>query len=841
MKKIFFVVLLCIFSVISLAQSYLVSSSIFDDEPKSVNLLAYYYDKSLQKPINDLKNVSTNSYWNFVGLNILDEYGNPLWKYNVWKNDPSYYMILNSNKKVLSLDSYNGAYVVGYGTAKVSVLLANGLMDTVNINVPFPKNVYIDICSYDENHWGVENKMHNNIILTKGTRYFIGLSSEYGYGIVPFPVESSNEKIVKLKYVYDVDYNYILDIYFTPEVLGKATISVTFPNGVSNYANVIIKDTIESAKISPKPLDLVVGQKGELNVTVNPKTASKDSLKWQLAPLNSSDIATIDSNGVVTAKKEGSVKIWLTDGKKLYDTCDVHIYPPCFFVIDEKGNYSKIDNKLDKKEYTLYPGYVKGLNNISLAGRKFNWSSDKPEAISVDQKGKITYNGSGEEAIITAESEGITIQQKLKYKVNNFEIRHNYTEPVTGDIRLKSGTITLDEPIKLLYLVKKDTNEVIPLDDSVNLNFKVEIEKTSTKYAPVYYKYYVKGTLGLYAQEPNSQGKIRIYGKYKGEKFDVTEDVIVKKIHLYIMEKQLYNIYKEVTLAGLLSTPMGVLGFFNIEIPIYKAIDKKIHPLDDVQLVAVRTRTVLEEMTDVIWETNNKNISITQGKITFNCQEINEDVQVNVKNISNTMTGKVTLRFVKNKPDIILLHGDGVKNNKEGDFKMNVGEENVYVEAFPKNLKRNDNGNGVTISLDKTLGVDATFKSDKPNVLSVDSNGLLTTNNKVKEKKSVKITATTKDGKTAKVVVTVCPVKVKSVKITNSVRSKVGGTFTLTPTITPKNATNKDVLWSSDNSSVAVVNGNGVVTCKKVGTAKITVTTEDGNKTSTCKVTVTKY
>ena len=61
---------------------------------------------------------------------------------------------------------------------------------------------------------------------------------------------------------------------------------------------------------------------------------------------------------------------------------------------------------------------------------------------------------------------------------------------------------------------------------------------------------------------------------------------------------------------------------------------------------------------------------------------------------------------------------------------------------------------------------------------------------------------------------------------------------TLTATVTPDNATNPNVTWSSDNEAVATVEG-GKVTAVGAGNATITVTTEDGTFTATCKVTVT--
>ncbi len=85
----------------------------------------------------------------------------------------------------------------------------------------------------------------------------------------------------------------------------------------------------------------------------------------------------------------------------------------------------------------------------------------------------------------------------------------------------------------------------------------------------------------------------------------------------------------------------------------------------------------------------------------------------------------------------------------------------------------------------------------------------------------------------------VTPVAVESVALDQTeVSIEAGKTATLVATITPANATNKNVTWATDNDKVATV-ADGVVTAVAEGKANITVTTVDGEKTATCAVTVT--
>ncbi|GHV02673.1 hypothetical protein FACS1894159_11600 [Bacteroidia bacterium] len=66
----------------------------------------------------------------------------------------------------------------------------------------------------------------------------------------------------------------------------------------------------------------------------------------------------------------------------------------------------------------------------------------------------------------------------------------------------------------------------------------------------------------------------------------------------------------------------------------------------------------------------------------------------------------------------------------------------------------------------------------------------------------------------------------------------IGEKTTLLAVVTPDEATDKSVVWSSDDPSVASVDESGEVTALTVGTATITATTNDGGKTAGCLVTV---
>ena len=130
------------------------------------------------------------------------------------------------------------------------------------------------------------------------------------------------------------------------------------------------------------------------------------------------------------------------------------------------------------------------------------------------------------------------------------------------------------------------------------------------------------------------------------------------------------------------------------------------------------------------------------------------------------------------------------------------------------------------------------WSSGDESVASIDQNGNIV----AKKIGTTKITVETEDGgftDSCTVIVGACLVTGVSLDRQNVTLNK-GDEIVLIATVRPENATNKSVTWESDNSAVASVDGEGKVKAVSAGTAKITVTTEDGGHTASCYVTVNK-
>ena len=132
------------------------------------------------------------------------------------------------------------------------------------------------------------------------------------------------------------------------------------------------------------------------------------------------------------------------------------------------------------------------------------------------------------------------------------------------------------------------------------------------------------------------------------------------------------------------------------------------------------------------------------------------------------------------------------------------------------------------------------WASDNTDVATVDEDGLVT----AVKAGTATITVSVKGQPEIKATCTIT-VKSSSIAVTkltlseSSAEVSVGKTLTLSCTIEPSNATNKELIWSSSDETIATVDAQGVVTGVKAGTVTITVASKsDPSVKATCTVTV---
>ena len=219
---------------------------------------------------------------------------------------------------------------------------------------------------------------------------------------------------------------------------------------------------------------------------------------------------------------------------------------------------------------------------------------------------------------------------------------------------------------------------------------------------------------------------------------------------------------------------------------------------------------------NVTWTSSNENVAVVNsggrvtaigvGKTTITARTVDGGYTATCEiNVSKANT-KVT----------------GVRLNKTG-MTLNAGETSqVRAEVLPYDATNQK----------------VTWSSNAKEIADVDQEGNIT----CKSAGKATITAKTEDGNyTATCVVTVkVNIPVQGVTLDrNTVEMKKDRTVNLKATITPNDATNQTISWTSKDEEVAVVY-DGKIHSLKAGKTTITATTEDGKFTANCEVTVTE-
>ena len=508
---------------------------------------------------------------------------------------------------------------------------------------------------------------------------------------------------------------------------GSVTISVETSNGKKASLKITIYKKPTKVILAQNSLSMYVTQKFTFQPELYPENSKTSAYTYTSS---NPAIAEIDNKGNVVAKSIGTTVITVKDDLNHSAKCIITVYPvPETVVLN-----ASVVNLNKGKTYTLVPTITP--DNALTA---YTWTSSDNDIATVDENGKVKAVAIGTAIITVSTSNNKTATCKINVKRTPTNVELNKTSMTLGEGQTYTLTPTLTPASAYTTYKWSSSNTTVA---SVNSSGKVGARAVGTATITV----------------TTANGKT------------ATCKVTVKRGPDSIKPAK-----TEITL--------GAGQSYNMT-----------YTLSPSNAVTVCT-----------WSSSKTSVAkvSSTGKITAR----------------NSGTATITLK---------------TSNGKTATCKVTVSPAPTSIELNKSTL---DMGVGQSTTLSAIIKpsnafVSNTWSTSNSNVVSVNSLGKIS----ARSEGTATITVKTYNGLTASCVVTVKTAP-ESVAINKTaINVGVGQSITLKASLTPENAYTF-CNWSSSDTSIAKVSGQGVVTGEKVGTATITVKTSNG-KTATCKVNV---
>jgi len=533
--------------------------------------------------------------------------------------------------------------------------------------------------------------------------------------------------------------------------IGTATITVTTTDGTKTASCNVTVSAINVTKITLDQTSLTLTLTSTpvaLTPTISPADASDKSVKWTSSDLT---IATV-ANGVVSAAGIGTATITATtnDGSGISATCLVTVSS-----IAVKGvtlDQTSLSATVTSNPVTL----IATINPTDATDKTVAWASSNPNVAIVSPSGVVSFKGIGSATITVTTTDGLKTAT-CNVTVNSISVTDITLDQATLSMTVASSQVTL-------------TPTINPIDAS---DKSVTWLSSNTKIATV-------NASGIVTAISVGTATITVTAN-DGSGISGTCIVTVNAIPVtgVILDKSTLTL-----------NPGGVTGVLTATVSPENATDKSVTWSSSNTSIATVDKGIV---TPVSVGTATITVTTTDGSKTASCV-----VKVEVNTIS--VTG------------ITLVASKSVALNESLTLTATVAPSNATVK-------------------------DIIWSSSDGTVATVDASGILT----LLKVGTTTITATTVDGgKTASCAVTVTKILTSSIIIDNAADIIVGNTKQLTTQVSPTGA-NTSVTWHSDNTTVATVDGNGLITAIAAGSANVTATATDGTGiiSNTCVVTVT--
>lgn len=664
-----------------------------------------------------------------------------------------------------------------------------------------------------------------------GTHLNVSVQSSAGEGSSWSITENSNVDGYDVVTTYDSTQVYLEFMLYkstTPEFTGYSSSSTTYPlNFYRKTTSSVDPVAVEGVSLNKSSLSLVQDASETLIATVTPNNATDKSVTWTSS---NPGVATVDSTGKVTAVAAGSTTITVktTDGE-FTATCTVSVTAK----VPVTGvSVSPTSKTLNKGETVTLTATV---SPSTATNKNVTWSSNNTSIATVDSTGKVTGIAAGTATItVTTADGGKTATSTITVNptpVSGVSLDQSAISLKVGASQTLVATVTPEDADNKDVIWSCSPTSVATVDENGKVTAVAEGNATVTATS--------NGDSSKSAQCAVSV--IQSSEPVVGSTLDLVESIDDLSSGDYIVIGESGN----ASVAGSPFSSTSNAKFMSSISATFSNSNKTVTLAEDMYVFEVgksgTSWTFTEvESSELLGATAAKKIDLGSGTTTWSIS-----ISEGAATISSTNESYGSLFYNHNNgnpryttytssglttPQIYKQSGkvSGVSLDAS-DIGVNVGQTHTLT---------------ATVSPATALNKNVSWSSSDETVASVTNEGVVT-GNKVG---TATITVTTEDGsKTASCLVrvqsgsTIVPASI-SLDKTNE-QLAVDGTLQLTATVGPENAANKNVNWSSSNTSVATVSSSGLVTGKAASNTPVTITATSAANNSvyaTCSITVSE-
>jgi len=422
--------------------------------------------------------------------------------------------------------------------------------------------------------------------------------------------------------------------------------------------------------------------------------------------------------------------------------------------------------------------------------------------------------------------------------------------------------ISVDKVDEEIVTIKSDIKELevgwgyqLEIDKTIDKNHKIIYESSNNNIVTIdengFFKALAPGEVTITARVKGNKDvkdsiKIVVKAENKNKMVLSEKTVYIKvgeerKIYIYNLKKNGYTLWESDNpgIAIVEDGTIKALALGEVNVTVTNESKSK----ETVKVYVIDEKLADIELENISFETNKVSLDIGEKvllNVTYNPSEATDKNLVwkssNEKVVTVDNSGMITA-ISNGTATISATSSNGLVATCEvvsnanvvpvSSIKLDKDKVEIYVgDTSPIEY---------TISPKNATSKNVTWESSDKSIAIVDNGYII-----ARKEGKVTITAKTNNGKTAKVNVDVKKKVINPYSIeldTTNESINIGGTITLTPIITPSNVTDKTLVWTSSDNSVATVS-NGVVKGLKEGKVKITVKTIN-DKTASANIIVT--